>query len=58
MSERVITIRVPDELYERLQEEAEASQRTPERVLIESAAVLLSPIKPPGNIDQEAICAY
>jgi hypothetical protein len=51
MNERVMTVHIPDELYERIQREAEASERTPERILIESVQALLAPISPADDVD-------
>lgn len=51
MGQKIITLQIPDELYERLQEAAESSQRSPETVLLESLDLLLSPPSIP-NIDE------
>ncbi len=40
MSDKLITLQIPDDLYERVEQAARASQRSPETVLLESIDVL------------------
>jgi hypothetical protein len=52
MSRRSVTLEIPDDLYEKVQQVAQASERSPEAILLESLDVLFQQPSATASIDR------
>lgn len=53
MTQNLVTLNLPDELYERVQREADARQRSIESLVVETLDILFDHTVQPLNLDQE-----